>query len=131
MLNNNCLKVLVFAIMGMTACANQPAQESMLEERLAAKNFYVSESVEEILQYRVDGWNYVDRRHLILEAGPGDHYLISLATSCHDLGSVEDIAFSTTAGKLTRFDTLLVRGAGGVSQRCHIDTLHKLERIDD
>lgn len=131
MLSKYGLKILIFTILGMSACANPSVQRLTLEERLAEKNFYVSEAAEEILQYRLDGWRYLDSRHLIVETGPGSHYLISLATPCHDLGSAEDIAFSTTAGRLTRFDSLLVESAGGMQERCHIEALHRLERIDD
>lgn len=125
-----CITVLVLTVMGVTACASSPKKPLTLEEELAERHYYVSEPVEEILQYRIDGWNYIDRRHVILQTGPADHYLVSLINPCHGLSSAEDIAFSTTVGRLTKHDSLLVKGAGGILERCHIGGLDRLEETD-
>lgn len=121
----------VLLVIAVAACAGGPARAPSLEDRLADRNYYVTEPVDEILQYRIDGWNYVDRRHLILHTGPGRSYLISLAAPCHNLGSVEDIAFSTTVGRLSRSDTLLVDSGTGIPERCFIDGIYTLARIDE
>ena len=113
----------------MVACATASNRPPNFEQRLADNGYVLGEQVERIMQYRLDGWSYLDPTHLIMQTGPSTQYLVSLAYRCSDLGSAEDIAFTTTAGQLTRYDSLLVNSAGGVVERCYIQSLRRLEKV--
>ena len=124
------LLILLVPAIGLMACASTPVSQPTLEQKLAAKNYRLGAPVERIQRYRLDGWNYLDREHVIMQTEPSTYYLVSLRNTCHDLATTEHIAFTTTTGQLTRFDKLLVRGPGRTIQRCYIEALNKLEKTD-
>ena len=104
------------------------ADSSGLEKKLARQNYQQGESVDYIYNYELDGWNYVDPNHIVIHTGPSQHYLISLMNSCHDLSTAENIAFTTTTNRLTKFDKLIVRGAGNIKQDCQITQIQTLTK---
>lgn len=112
------------------ACAVSPEQPLTLEEKLAAKGYQIGEQVRRIQNYRLHGWSYVDREHVIMSAGASDHYLVSLKSPCSDLQGAINIAFTTTVGNLTDHDKLIVRAPGDLRDTCLIDTLHELEKVE-
>lgn len=118
------LSALVVVMLG--ACANSPRST---EQILSDRGFQLGESVERIQDYRISGWNYVDERHVIFNAGPSRNYLITLKIDCRGLSSAENIGFSSTTGDVTKFDKVVVGTPIG-PRRCPIDTLTKLENID-
>ena len=124
---NHILCLLLPAIL-MGACATGSERPPNFEQRLADDGYVLGEQVERIMQYRLDGWSYLDPEHIVMQTGPSTQYLVSLAYRCRELGSAEDIAFTTTGGQLTRYDTLLVNGVGGVVERCPIRSLRRLEK---
>ena len=89
--------------------------------------YRLGEPIERIYEYRVNGWNYLDRRHVILRSGVSDRYLITLQNDCRGLMSNEIIAYTTTVNQLTVFDKLLVRDGMSVLEQCWIRSLHKLQ----
>ncbi len=123
-----CLFVLLVPAIGLMACAGNPGPQLTLEQKLAERNYQLGEPVERILQYRLDGWTYLDREHVIMQTEPSTYYLISLRKPCHDLMTAETIAFTTTTNQLTRYDKLLVKGSGSMVDHCYIDALHKLKK---
>lgn len=112
------------------ACAANPAQPQTLEEKLAEKGYQMGEQVRRIQNYRLNGWSYVDRKHVIMNAGVSDHYLVSLRSPCIDLQSAIDIGFTTTIGSLTKNDKLIVRAPGNFNDTCMIDSLQALKKIE-
>jgi len=110
----------------LAACAGTREAPPTVEQMLAEKNFRIDEPVSRIRDYRLNGWNYLDREHVIMHSGVADSYLVSLRTNCDGLFSAENIAFSTTVGSLTDMDRLIVRGPGRWVESCYIESLHKL-----
>ena len=110
-------------------CASSPDWGLTLEERLAKRSYKIGAPVERIQNYKLDGWNHVDREHLIIISDPSRYYLVSLNNSCYNLVTAEDIAITSTAGQLTRFDHLLVRDNSNFLQRCYISSLHELHKL--
>jgi Family of unknown function (DUF6491) len=114
-----------------TLCAAQvAAQPGDLVNRLAKRDLVRDEPVDSIPNYRLDGWNYVDPTHLIMHGGPSEKYLLELMTPCRDLSHVETIGVSSTASSLTKFDTVLLRGAGGIAQQCPIKQIYRLHKVE-
>jgi len=125
------LSLFFIPLAGLVACAGTTSPQPTLEQKLAAKNYRLGEPVERILQYRLDGWAYLDREHVIMQTAPSTYYLVSLRGPCTGLSSAEVIAFTTTTSQLTRFDKLLVRNSGRMIDKCYIDSLHKLEKLSN
>lgn len=118
-----------FAAALLSACAATPRTAPVsLEERLVQKGYYIGEPVERIREYRINGWNNVDRRHVILTVGASEHYLVSLRNPCDGLETADRLAFSTTVGSLTDFDRLYVTQPGGFVEHCLVDGLFRLHR---
>ncbi|NIP16833.1 MAG: hypothetical protein GWM87_00710 [Xanthomonadales bacterium] len=114
----------------LAACAIGADAPQTLEGKLAARNLIVGEPVKRISNYRMDGWAYLDDRHLIIESGASDRYLVSLKTRCDDMRGAINIGFRTYTGSLTDADSVVVRATGGYTRNCLIDTLHELVRVN-
>lgn len=113
-----------------TACAIEPHEPVPLEEKLAKRGYTIGEQVTRIREYRINGWNDVDRQNVIMNVGASKNYLVTVRSPCDGLRSAVNLAFSTTVGDLTDKDKLLVRGTGGHLEHCYIDTIHTLEKIE-
>lgn len=116
------------ALSGVALLATAADKDQSLAAKLAKHKYQQGEAVEYINDYELDGWNYIDSTHIVIHTGPSRDYLISLMNSCSDLSSAENIAFTTTTRKLTRFDKLMVRGAGGIVQHCPITQINALTK---
>ena len=129
-LSRNLLIQTVFAF-GLAACAGTPYEGGKsVELQLQEKGLQISEQVDRIHNYRLSGWSELDRYNVIIRTGPSKRFLVSLKNPCDGLSSAETIGFKTTTGSLTRFDSLQVRGSPGFVERCLIDSLYKLEKIE-
>ena len=111
----------------LAACASTPEQTT--EALLSKRGYEVAERVERIKNYRINGWNYVDDRHVIFGAGPRDNYLVTLTMGCTDLRGAEHIGFTTTTDDVTPFDQLVVKTSIG-PRKCPIESLHKLNKVE-
>ena len=112
----------------VAACASAPDTGS-LDQRLAVRGWAVGEPVKRVQNYRINGFNSLDRNNVIINTGPSSAYLVTVRRPCEGLDYAESVAFSTTVGNLTDKDQLLVRGNGGFVERCPILGLRELERI--
>lgn len=118
----------LMVLLSLTACATGNANLS-LEEKLAKREYSQGKEVDEVSNYRVDGWNYLDEKHVILNAGPSRNYLISLTIRCTDLRSAEAIGFTSTNTRLTRFDKIVVGTETG-ERSCSIDRIYQLDKME-
>ena len=69
----------------------------------------------------------MDDYHFIMKSGVRDRYLISLRTRSINLRSAVFLGFSKTAGSLTNVDRVVLRDAGGRTERILIDKMYVLE----
>ena len=120
---------LVVVVLIVAACAGSPPESVPLDERLAKRGYIIAEPVKRLQDYRINGWNSVDRYNVILIVGASLTYLITVRSPCDGLNSAGNLAFSTTIGDLTDNDKLLVRSTGGYIEHCYIDKIHLLEKI--
>lgn len=121
-----CHSVAFALLFGIALGANA---DDTLQAHLAKLGYRQTDAVEKVQNYRVDGWNYIDSRHIVIYAGPGQRYLIGTMGDCSDLSSAENIGFTSTVNYLTKFDKLIVRGAGGFKRNCPISEIYQLESI--
>lgn len=114
----------------LSACAQQPvAPEKTLPEILAAKGYAIGEPLQEIKDYKINGWNSLDSSHLILNSGPSTDYLITLQAPCIGLMSnPEQLSFTTTVGNLTTLDKVVISDMA-VPSHCPIKKIETLKRV--
>lgn len=112
------------------ACATSQHEKKPLEEKLADQNFTLGEQIDRIQDYRIDGWYYLDDYNVVFRGGPSAYYLLSFNQRCVNLRGAHTIGFSTTAGRVTRFDQLLVRadGSGLPPEKCLIQSIHRVNK---
>jgi len=91
--------VLIAAVF-LAGCSATPAEPVSVDQLLADKGYVVGERINRIPNFRLNGWSYVDRKHIIMNSGVRDRYLVSLKSNCPDLESAINLAYSTTAGAL-------------------------------
>lgn len=129
-LSRTFIAALSFAVFG-AAVAVAEQNNDALQQRLDRLGLQPGETVDRIQNYRVDGWNYLDDRHIMIFAGPSRRFLIGLMSNCIGLSSAQRIGFTTTATQLTRFDRLVVRGPGRMQQTCPISEMRELNPIKE
>lgn len=130
-LNRTMAAALVAALAAFVAGCASTGEPASLEARLAERGYVLGKTVDRIRQYRLNGWNYLDRTHVIIHTGPSRRQLVTLRNTCNNLGSVEVLAFTTTTGDLTRFDKAIIRGSGGIREECVIESIHELDKLPD
>lgn len=99
-----------------------------LSAKLDKLGYAQGEAVERVDNYRVNGWNYIDDKHIVIYSGPSTRYLITTLIDCRDLSSAENIGFTSTSNSLTKFDQLIVRGVAGFVKNCPITQIHALTK---
>ena len=99
--------------------------------RLADRGYRIGPEVQRIQDYRIHGFNYLDRKAIIFHAGASRQYLIRFRNPCQELRSSNTIAFTDTVGNLTTKDRVVARGPGGFPERCLIESMWELERIPE
>ncbi|EIT67920.1 MULTISPECIES: DUF6491 family protein [Hydrocarboniphaga] len=115
----------------LPACAMTPdsARQKVLEAELAERGWRAGEEVRSVNGYNVQGFQPIDDRHVILDAGITRQYLITTASPCRDLQYNERLRVSTNvANELTTLDTVYALDPTG-RQACPIARLQRLERI--
>ncbi len=105
-------------------------KEALLQQKIAKFGYSQGDAVDTIQNYKVDGWNYLDDRHIMLYTGPSERYLIGLMIDCYNLSTAETIGFTSTVSQLTKFDKLVVKGGHMPHQDCPITDIHKLNKVD-
>ncbi len=118
-----CCANLLFSSLGHAETAEA------LAAKLSKLGYSEGAVVDGVENYRVDGWNYLDNKHIVIYAGPSQRFLITTMINCPDLSSSEHIGFTSTVNRLTKFDKLIVRGAGGIVQHCPISEIKALQKI--
>lgn len=122
---------LLVAGFALVACSQSPTRDESLPlpERLAHLGYQQGEPVNSIQGYRIDGWQYVDKTHIILDDGPGRAHLVTFSRPCRNLNFSNTLGFSTTVGTLTRLDRIVSSDSSGFPEHCLIGELHRLERV--
>ncbi len=130
---NLCYSTLRFRratlLLALASAATASVAATDWQQRLEKSGYRITDETAEILNYQLNGWNALDDRHLTINTSPGKRYLITLRSPCRELRNNEVIAFSNTVNRLTRFDKAIVRGAGGITENCFIESIHVLEKI--
>ena len=116
----------------LSACATSEISTPTPQELAADKGYALGNEVDKIYNYRIDGWQHVSSRALIINGGPSTKYMLTLKTSCHNLSSTEVIGYTTTTNNLTRLDGIIVNDRiGGIEDKCYIDRMYEITKIEE
>ncbi len=132
------LKILALSSLVMlTACTQAPTKAPTSPDELASqKGYTLGEPVDKIMNYKIDGWNYINAQALIINSGPSRNYLLTLKRRCPDLSGQEVIASTSTGSSMQAgFDAIIVKhdNMGNLlnssdTEKCYIDKIYKLEK---
>lgn len=128
--------ITLLLIITVSACTTTDKKDALTPQQLAQqKGYELGEPVEKIMNYRLNGWNYVNTQALIISSTGNQRYLVTLRHRCQDLMNTEVIGSTSTGNALqANFDAFVVSTNGsrrGVEQRCYIDSIYKLSRMTE
>jgi hypothetical protein len=110
--------------------ARSAAQPVSLDERLADRNYRIGAQVDLIVDYRIDGWKYVDSMHLIMLDESSRSYLVTLMHKCTGLHKYRITVLPSTRDQLVPNDKLLTRRQGRTLDHCYVKAIYELEQIE-
>lgn len=118
------ITVLLLSALALGACSSVPRQETVSKE-LTRYQPYVGAPVTEFSTLKgINGWNSIDREHLVIFLGVDDAYLLTVAAPCMNLDFTNAVAFRTrTPSMLTRFDNVYV----GDRETCPITEIRPID----
>jgi hypothetical protein len=76
----------------------------------------------------IDNFKLIDDKTVILTQGVSRKYKVTLLNSCRGLRFEERIGIKSTGSCLTAGDSLIVKGAGGITTRCVITDIVALPK---
>ncbi|MDA0978507.1 MAG: DUF6491 family protein [Proteobacteria bacterium] len=126
------LALLTFIVAFATGCTTPRPVDSANHLTAALERLGVTrgDSVKTIQSFRINGWQAIDERHLVLTAGVHDHYLLTLAQPCRELRMAFGITFDTATPSLSRMDSVVVNAFHGPLERCSILDIIRLDHIE-
>jgi hypothetical protein len=125
------LAILLLSALLLAACGQQSLRDETLplEERLATLGYRQGQPVKSLWYTDIDGWQYLDKSHMVLGTGPGRAYLIEFSYPCRNLNFSNRISYSTTVGALTTLDKIVSIDSGGFPEHCLIGEIYRLEKV--
>ena len=121
----------------LQACTASPSKPPTPAAQLASsKGYQLGEPVKKIMNYQLDGWNYINSQALIIRSTPSRDYLVTLRDRCHELSSREVIGTTATGSAMQAgFDAIVVTLAGANrslrksdTRKCYIDNIYALTK---
>lgn len=110
--------------------ASLPASaRTSLDDALAESGYRLGEAVERVPNFRIDGWQRVDARHIVVFDDASRGYLVTFEYPCNGLGGKQVVAWPRSPGILAPRDEFRVQHEGRTADRCHVDALHRLEPV--
>lgn len=124
------LLVLLLGACLITGCSTSGSlPEKTVDSVLERMELTQGSEVNSVPNFRIDSWEDIDSRNLILTSGLRNHYLVTLVQPCHELRTAFGIALDSRTSTLQRLDNIVVRGDGRQPRRCGIDRIVRLEPL--
>ena len=119
---------LLTAILAGCAGVGEPKETGKtVEQVLAEKNLRIAEEVDNLVNFNIRGWQYVNEQNVILEDGPSKRYLVELTSPCPELRWAQRIAFTQFGRVVSRNEKILVNDGGGHIRHCLMKAFYRLE----
>lgn len=111
----------------LAACSGIPLHESDQEVR-DRFNAYAGEPIDRLTWLgRFDSFQPISRNEVVVFAGPSDAYLLRVGPPCDNLQFANRIGVTSTAGTVSRFDSVIVGRWPGWRDRCPIEEIRKVD----
>lgn len=107
------------------------AKSKNLKTLLAEQNLEMGELVEFVPEFRVNGWTYVEPRHMTVVGAESRRYLVSLQ-KCYGLGLPRAFLIPrlSKSDRLARYDTFLVKNNGMTVAHCDVKDVYELNPLE-
>lgn len=133
LLSITCLLLLLQACGGAPAVVGSrspgtPGGEVQLAKRLDELGYSDKKEIRRLSNFRLNGWNYVDKFNVIINSSPTKNYLVQFRTACHDLRQANTIGFKTNLSSVARGDRMIVQSMGSRTGDCWVDAIYELTR---
>lgn len=120
----------------LSACATTVPEPPTPAQMAADKGYELGEPIEKIMNYRLDGWNYVNPYALIIHSGANKNHLVTLRDRCHELSTADVIATTSTGSAMrAKFDAIIVsldgsRPSGSTrnTRKCYIESIYTMTK---
>lgn len=115
----------------LAACSQSGLRndELPLDQHLERLGYRQGETVKSIPVWETQGWEYLDKGHIVLGHAPGRRYLVAFSSPCDNLSFSNRLNIGSTVGAVTRLDRILSYDSSGIPEPCLIGELYRLERI--
>ncbi len=122
------MKQIILIVLAMSLMACQTNERKRVDyaafieaQELVAKN--------RVTQFRFQGWQPLDERHLILRSNQSKSYLIKLNAFCNELPYAQSILLDQTSRStlVAKFDAIKVPGQ--IPQKCTIDSIYEMDKV--
>ena len=118
------------AAQGRTPEEVERDRQENIYQSLTRRGYVKTEPVRRIPKLRIGGWSDLDERTLIIDVGVKERYLLELSYPCRSLENAFGIGLPAGTGSLTPGDSIVVQGVGARRDRCPIQTIWKLEKLE-
>ena len=105
-----------------------PGGEVALSERLDEMGYSDKTEIKRLSNFRLNGWNYVDNYHVVINSGPSKQYLVQFRSACRDLRRASSISFKTALGSVSRGDKMIIHDMGDWAGDCGVSAVFELTR---
>ena len=121
----------ILVLAGLTGCAGAPPEQGKsVDELLAEKNLRIVEELNQLVNFNIRGYQYVNRQNVVLQEGVSRNYLVETRAPCPNLEFARTIAFTSTGRVVREYDKLLVRNGPDRVEYCVIKAIYRLEKTD-
>jgi len=118
------------AAQGRTPEEVERDRQEKIYQSLTRRGYVRTDPVRRIPKLRIGGWSDIDSRTLIIDVGVRERYLLELSYPCPSLDNAFGIGLPAGTGSLTPGDSIIVQGVGARRDRCPIQTIWKLEKLE-
>ncbi len=117
--------ILLLVIGFLSACHNSNNQRPDYQAFIQSENLVQKDRIQ---QFRFQGWQPLDDRHLILKSSQRKNYLVKLLSACTELPFAQSIKLKQDFGTIlnAKFDSIIVPGQ--FSQECTIDRIYEMSK---
>ena len=116
------------AILALGALVAGCAAPRTWEQRLVDRGQQVGEERRDIRRVSVSGFNALDDRHILIDGGVAEDFLLTLRIDCPEALNSEGIGITGVNDRITNLDQIEVRTAGDARRVCPIEQINVLEK---
>lgn len=129
-MTRNLMKSFAFILAGvLVGCttAAPPTPRMSMSEVLAGNDYALGAEVEQVDNFRLDRWDPIDGKHIIVFDAAAQAYLLTFTETCYGVDGNRLILLAQRHGSLTLNDRIEVKHEGRTADYCYVETINRLE----